>query len=365
MQSDPTTPADANAEQLSEKARDANGQTGGGQRKVPPTEHRNPMSAQTLPRRGSEQDDLNPDALDAPISGISDTSQAPAADPTAPTEAWRAGDEAPYTPYAGQAVAHPQVYLPAGHGKPRTYHALGARPPFPPHPDSNRQQAAPHLTPAPYLPPSHLSPNEAKQQRGIPVTLGVVAIALVVTIVVLVLVGRAIQRPHTAVLYQNSLRAATSGWRDDPLHRDCFFQSDGYHIVTATNCYYSDADYTDVTIAATARLTSGDTSGAYGLAFRRPSKDNYYAFYITGTGSWFLAKQETILRPSTPNAAIKSGLGAVNRMEVRLHGSHFDLFVNGTQVGSADDGSYSEGKVGLVGDQNMSAVYTDFSITQG
>jgi hypothetical protein len=49
---------------------------------------------------------------------------------------------------------------------------------------------------------------------------------------------------------------------------------------------------------------------------------------------------------------------------VRSLGSHFDFFVNGTQVGQIDDASYPTGEVGLEGSQNCEVVFTNLAITR-
>jgi hypothetical protein len=354
--------ASSSAEQSPEQSPEQSDQAGASSSALSPAP--NPADPTPLPRYAPLYPDSHQEGdLEAPPDiSINEV------DPAAPTQPWRPGEEAATAAQRQPESYYPPLYTPAGHAGPDVYPALDSLPPVEPRQSAagaSRPRASAYPAQPPYTPPAYRLPDAIRQRRGIPPTVGVVAAAVIVTVFVLVLVGRALQQPRTAVLYENPMKAATSGWRDDPLRRDCFFKSDGYHIVTATNCYYADADYGDVTLSATVRLAAGDTHGAFGLAFRRPTKDNFYAFYITGTGSWFAAKQETILRQSQPNSAIKTGVGAVNHLEVRMQGSHFDFSVNGVRVGSLDDSAYREGKVGLVGDQNLEVVFTDFKVTQG
>lgn len=64
----------------------------------------------------------------------------------------------------------------------------------------------------------------------------------------------------------------------------------------------------------------------------------------------------------TPNAAIHGGYNVENTLEVQAIGSHFEFFVNGTQVGQADDTWFQVGEVGLTGDQDIEVVFTNITI---
>jgi hypothetical protein len=185
---------------------------------------------------------------------------------------------------------------------------------------------------------------------------------LLVGVLALVVVARALAHPTVnTVLYHNAMTAKSSDWPDDA---ECFFRGDGYHIVRASNCYYAQ-DFTDATVTATAKVLRGVITGAYGVAFRRPSPNNFYLFYVTGTGNWFVLKNGTVLRQSAHSAAIKTGVGATNVLQVRMQGSHFEFYANGTRLGALDDGTYASGSVGLAGDQNLEVVFTNFTVTQG
>jgi hypothetical protein len=185
---------------------------------------------------------------------------------------------------------------------------------------------------------------------------------LLVGVLALVLVARVLARPPVdTVLYRNAMTAKSADWPNDA---ECFFRDDGYHIVRASNCYYG-ADFGDATVTVSAKMLRGDASGAYGIAFRRPSPNNFYLFYVTGTGKWLVMKNDAVLRQSARSGAIKTGVGATNILQVRMKGNHFEFYANGTRLGALDDGTYATGKVGLAGDQNLEVAFTDFTVTQG
>jgi hypothetical protein len=247
-----------------------------------------------------------------------------------PVDPWPAAQAAsPYAPLYTQPV-----YAPAPSG----YSQLAAYP------------AAVYAPPAP--PP----------QRRWPLVLGTGAAVAIVAALALAFAANSFNLFGPATPYHNDMTSVTKGWPNDV---ECQFKSDGYHIKNASNCYYSAADYRDVTITVTAKLLKGDPTATYGIAFRRPSPNNFYVFLITGNGEWLALKNNVQLRKVTSNPAINTGVGAVNTLSVRLQGAHFTFFANGAQLGDLSDDSYSSGKVGLAGDQNIEAVFKDFTVTRG
>lgn len=202
----------------------------------------------------------------------------------------------------------------------------------------------------------------ARRRSRMPLVLGTLTAVVLVCVVVVGLTLNALRAAdRSPTLYQSALTAQSNDWPND---KECFFKSDGYHIVGASNCYYSGAAYEDATISVTAKLLKGDPSGAYGIAFRRPSADNFYAFLITGNGDWFVLKGNTILLKPAHSSAITAGVGAINQLSVRMQGAHFTFVANGTQLGDLSDSTYATGAAGLAGDVNLDIAYTNFAVTR-
>jgi hypothetical protein len=168
------------------------------------------------------------------------------------------------------------------------------------------------------------------------------------------------------VIFRDTLTAGSAGnvgWVDTA--GECFFRPDGYHI-TNFICYAPVGDLQNGVIEVQVSQVSGDLAAWHGLVFRRVSKGNYYAFQITSNGYWRMIKvvngTGTEVVPFVPNQAIQKGLNTSNTLVVRADGPHCDLFINGTQVGQADDSTYTTGATGLDGVQGGEAVFTNFSI---
>jgi hypothetical protein len=171
--------------------------------------------------------------------------------------------------------------------------------------------------------------------------------------------------PTEQTIYENALTTAQSDWQNDA---SCSFKADGYHITAAFICFAPPEDVQDVNVSVTAKQVSGATNHFYGLVLRRASKGNYYVFDIDSNGKWefFVVKnnQGTAIVDLTANPAILTGLGVANTLQVTAVGSHFVFSVNGTQVGQADDSSFSSGLLGLEGDDGMDVAFTNFKATQ-
>lgn len=260
---------------------------------------------------------------------------------------------APSTPYYGQPAAPSTPYY--GQGAPAGY-------------------PAPQLGyPMPQQPP--------KRKRNLGLIIGIpVAIVIVLCVggfAALAYIGSRIPDTSTTspsatstpsnLLFHDALTKSSheDGWPDDG---NCTFSSDGYHVKGSYLCYSPANDVSDGSISVQAALVTGSTSRDYGIVFRRTSRGNYYVFAILSSGKWDFYKAvndsaSNVVDPKS-DSAIKTGLNTTNTLKVTMKGSHFTFFVNGVQVGTADDSSFTSGKSGVAGADNIDAVFTDYQITK-
>ncbi len=174
---------------------------------------------------------------------------------------------------------------------------------------------------------------------------------------------------NETVIYQDSLTDSPSGWANDS---HCAAKADGYHITGGYVCSAPDsasAPNVDVTVTAKGVKTSANT--AYAIIFRHESSGNFYSFEVTPDGQWGLYKfvngKATALSDYQSDAAIQTGSGVTNEMRVLAVGSHFVFYVNGQQVGVADDSTFTSGGVGLANDDNdvtSDIVFTSLMVAQ-
>ena len=187
---------------------------------------------------------------------------------------------------------------------------------------------------------------------------------------VLVLVAMACLCPVTAattqtpaggsgqqILFQDDFSNVNSGW--DRTNNDSYvtdYANGGYRIYVGpvTNISFANPYKTfqsDVRIEVDATKTAGPDQNAFGVQCRYQDLKNYYYFYISSDGYAMIgidkAGSHSILSASPQNvSSIKQG-AATNHIRVDCIGSTLTLYVNGTQIATATDSSFSGGEVGL------------------
>ena len=167
-----------------------------------------------------------------------------------------------------------------------------------------------------------------------------------------------------SVVYQNALTSSPSGWTTDS---HCSFSSDGYHIQGGYICYAPIDQQGNVDVDVKVSQLSGDNSSGFGVVFRRASQGNYYSFRVDSGGDWaaFVCQNSSCnSMGGSTDSAIQTGLNATNEVRVIATGSHFDFYVNGTKVGSADNSTFSSGEVGLSGADGAEVVFSNLTIAQ-
>ncbi|HLW00651.1 MAG TPA: hypothetical protein VKT82_18485 [Ktedonobacterales bacterium] len=171
--------------------------------------------------------------------------------------------------------------------------------------------------------------------------------------------------PGANVLFADPLNSDTSGWSYDTNH--CLFKDNAYHVKNSIVCFAPAGNIGDADISVQAKQVAGPLLAGYGISLRRESRGNRYDFDIDGNSQWAFFQvvndTATALVDFTPNAAIKGGLNTINTLRVEAKGSHFVFFVNGTQVGEADDTTFASGEAGLgVSGTSTEVAYTNFEI---
>jgi hypothetical protein len=117
-----------------------------------------------------------------------------------------------------------------------------------------------------------------------------------------------------------------------PSGSNCFFGSDGYHVIGGTNGWLCNAPFRQVdnaSVAVTMKQLQRATNYGYGISFHVQGNVNeHYDFSIQSNGYWFVSKWRgntyTYTVPATSSTAIYTGLGVTNTLNVIFQGSHFD-----------------------------------------
>jgi hypothetical protein len=171
--------------------------------------------------------------------------------------------------------------------------------------------------------------------------------------------------PHLVTIFQDPLTSNADGW---PVTNGCSFAGGGYTVSAGARCVAPITAQPDtVNISVQMTGTPSNSQGA-GIGFRIPSVgDNQYDFLISSQGTCTAADGVTdaTLFNNTSCSAIALGQTAVNTLTINQSGAHMDFYVNGTLVGSANDGTLSTGGIALEvhGHGTSAVVFNNFVLT--
>lgn len=172
--------------------------------------------------------------------------------------------------------------------------------------------------------------------------------------------------PGWVIVYHNSLKNGSDLW---PTDTHCFFGADGYHVKDGYICPPDLRAASDVDIVAQVKQFGGDEN-AYGITLRYTRGVGLYEFLITRFGYWGfytcdLAAQKcsAVIRFAHTDA-LQEGQDTLNTMEARAVGTHFNFYLNGIQVGQADNSTYATGLTALFAGQDMECVFSNLTIAQ-
>lgn len=167
------------------------------------------------------------------------------------------------------------------------------------------------------------------------------------------------------VLFKDDFSSKSSGWdsfRDDTAITD--YENEGYRIQVNKSSYnywgnpgLADKLPGDVRVEVEAHKLSGPDVNSYGVICRYTvtnEKTNFYYFAVSSDGYEGIFKiengEEKLLsagKDMKQSSLVNLGT-AMNRVRADCVGNTLTLYVNGQQVESVTDSSFSSGDVGLI-----------------
>lgn len=178
--------------------------------------------------------------------------------------------------------------------------------------------------------------------------------------------GAFVFHPANNSNYTDSLTTNASGW---PQQDGCGEQGGAYHIASVDTrfgltCFAPAGRFGGLDEQVMGQQVAGPSDGLYGLAFRAEDAANEYLFVITSDGSAFVAKvAQDQFAPVSPIWHFQAGSsGQSHTVRAVAQGSTITCYVDGTQVGTLTDSSYTVGAVGLfAGSGGLDVAFTNFS----
>ena len=163
------------------------------------------------------------------------------------------------------------------------------------------------------------------------------------------------------ILFQDDFSNVNSGWdrsQDSKYFSD--YKNGGYrlNVIPANYSIFANpyrSFQNDVSIEVDATKIGGPDDNAFGVICRYQDVDNFYFFYISSDGYVGIgidnAGKKTIISTSDGNMVSDSNIyqgAATNHMRADCIGDTLTLYVNGTQIATATDGTFTGGDVGLI-----------------
>ncbi len=136
----------------------------------------------------------------------------------------------------------------------------------------------------------------------------------------------------------------------------CAFTGGAYHASMPQKdfiapCFAETTNFRNFAYQVQMTIVKGDQGG---IAFRGDaSKGTFYYFHISTSGTYALEIYTNYNPAPQPliqgkNPAIKTGLNQTNLLAVLANGNSLVLYVNKQQIASVNDGTYSQGQIGVI-----------------
>lgn len=182
------------------------------------------------------------------------------------------------------------------------------------------------------------------------------------------------------ILYQDDFSNENSGWPVSADSDKAASYTDGQYLIQAFAAKQdvwahphdpAEKSFSDVSIEVDATKFSGTDNNDFGIVCRFVDDNNFYFLIISSDGYQVIGKYENgeIVYLSSdemqPTDAVKQG-SATNHLRADCVGSTLTLYVNGQQVASVTDTSFTSGDIGLtVGtfdEPNASVTFDNFVV---
>src|SRR5207249_2537573 len=131
-------------------------------------------------------------------------------------------------------------------------------------------------------------------------------------------------------------------------------------------CFAQATNFSNFTYQVQMTIVKGDQGG---IAFRADaSKGKFYYFHININGTFILETYSNynsiaILKQGS-SPAIKTGLNQTNLIAVVAKGNSLVLYVNKQPITSVNDGTYSNGQIGVIAESIENTTEVTFSNAQ-
>lgn len=152
------------------------------------------------------------------------------------------------------------------------------------------------------------------------------------------------------VALNSSFSTAVGVWDQSS---SCQFTNKAYYVTTVrgyTQCRYNSGSYSNFAFQVQVEFVTTNICGGIFFRDQVPSYfAQYYEFYICTDGTYQLATVAPLFTSLRSGSSLfNMNVGQSNVIAVVANGSQFDLYINGQQVNSVSDRSFSTGEIGVL-----------------
>jgi hypothetical protein len=186
------------------------------------------------------------------------------------------------------------------------------------------------------------------------------------------------EQPTSRVLYEDDFSDPNSGWPASADADKAASYADGKYLIQAFTASqdvwaHPGEDFSDVTIEVDATKFSGPDNNDFGIICRFVDDNNFYFLMASSDGYQVIGKYQDgeasflSSEQMETTSAVNQG-SATNHLRADCVGSTLTLYINGQQVSTVTDTSFTSGDIGLtVGtfdEPNAAVTFDNFVVTE-
>jgi hypothetical protein len=182
------------------------------------------------------------------------------------------------------------------------------------------------------------------------------------------------------VLFSDDLSSWRSEWEPvyDYTDGKIFYSGGSLHIrdnnpPSGTMYHTLNKNFNDFILEVDTKLIDGTDDNWQGVNIRVQDEDNGYSFAVSGDGYYTITKTQngdikSLIGKPTRSSYVNTGVGATNHIRVEANKNTLSLSVNGHDLSTVTDNTFTEGKVELMAnaqsDDFTEVVFNNVVITQ-
>jgi hypothetical protein len=159
-------------------------------------------------------------------------------------------------------------------------------------------------------------------------------------------------------LFSDDFSRDTGDWEVySDANGEVFYEAGWLHVINYTTApidtvTFLDGNFSDFVLEIETKLVDGTDDNWHGVVCRYQDDGNFYVFNISADGYYYISRfleyEQLALSGPTFSDYINLGWDVVNTLYIECDGNRLKLSVNGHQLTSVTDSTFSDGALGLL-----------------